>query len=105
MARRTSLLAVLCAIALGFWGAATTGHALSASECMPWSKARPIIADQQLIGSEKATELAQASFAGEVLVNVKFCKEGNDFVYLVFLLRTDTNALRRVIVDAVTGAL
>lgn len=105
MARRTTLLAILCAAALGLWGTATSGHALSASECMPWSQARPIIADQQLIGSEKATALAQANFAGEVLVNVKFCKEGSDFVYLVFLLRTDTNALRRVIVDAVTGAL
>ena len=105
MARRTTLSAILCAAALVLWGFASSGHAAGASECMPWSKARPIIADQQLIGSEKATELAQASFAGEVLVNVKFCKEGSEFVYLVFLLKPDTNALRRVVVDAATGAL
>ena len=74
-------------------------------QCMPWSEARPIIAAEELIGSEKAAELAQADFAGEVLVNVKFCRENGDFVYLVFLLRTDSNALRRVVVDAVTGEL
>ena len=95
----------MCAAALGLWAHATPARALSVSECLPWSQARPIIAEQKLIGSEKATELAQASFAGEVLVNVKFCREGDDFVYLVFLLRPDTNALRRVVVDAVTGAL
>lgn len=105
MSRRSTTSWMMLAAALILWGTASKPVAADVSQCMPWSKARPIIADRELIGSEKAAELAQDHFGGEVLVNVKFCKDGGDFVYLVFLLRTDTNALRRVVVDAVTGEL
>ena len=74
-----------------------------AADCIPWSQARPIIDKQGLIGSEKASELAQGRFAGETLVNVKFCRSGERFVYFVFLLHPDNNKLRRVVVDASSG--
>lgn len=76
-----------------------------AADCIAWSEARPIIAQQRLIGSEEASALAQSRFAGETLVNVKFCRTGERFVYFVFLLRPDNNKLRRVVVDASSGRL
>jgi len=74
-----------------------------AADCIAWSEARPIIAQQGLIGSEEASALAQSRYAGETLVNVKFCQSGERFVYFVFLLRPDNNKLRRVVVDASSG--
>ena len=74
-----------------------------AADCIPWSQARPIIDQQGLIGSEQASALAQDRFEGETLVNVKFCRSGERFVYFVFLLRPDNNKLRRVVVDATSG--
>ncbi len=74
-----------------------------AADCIPWSEARPIIAQHGLIGSERASALAQGRFQGETLVNVKFCRAGERYVYFVFLLRPDNNKLRRVVVDASSG--
>jgi uncharacterized membrane protein YkoI len=76
-----------------------------AADCLPWSQARPIIEQNGLIGSEKASAIAQRKYPGEVLVNVKFCREGTGYIYLVSLLRQDNNQVRRVKVDAASGRL
>ena len=100
---RLTLVFLTALVALGVLDGG--GHQALAADCLPWSQARPIIAQNGLIGSEQASALAQRKHPGEVLVNVKFCREGSSYVYLVSLLRQDNNQVRRVMVDAASGRL
>lgn len=100
---RLALVFLTALLALG--GLDEGGPQAMAADCLPWSQARPIIDQNGLIGSEQASALAQRKHPGEVLVNVKFCREGSSYVYLVSLLRQDNNQVRRVMVDAASGRL
>ena len=99
MARKSLVIIALA----GFVALMPAPMMARAADCLPWSQARPILDREGLIGSEQASELAQGRFEGETLVNVKFCRTGERFVYFVFLLRPDDNKLRRVVVDASDG--
>ena len=100
---RLTMVFLAALMALG--GIDGGGRQAHAADCLPWSQARPIIAQNGLIGSEQASALAQRNYPGEVLVNVKFCREGSSYVYLVSLLRQDNNQVRRVMVDAASGRI
>lgn len=99
------LTLVFLAAMLAFTGFGGPERPAYAIDCLPWSQARPIISKNGLIGSEQASALAQRKHPGEVLVNVKFCRSGSEYFYLVSLLRQDNNQVRRVMVDAASGRL
>ena len=100
-----SIKLLIFAWIVGLIGLLSAPMLARAADCIPWSQARTIIIQQGLIGSERASALAQDRYVGETLVNVKFCRTGARFVYFVFLLRPDNNRLRRVVVDASDGRL
>jgi len=107
---RSTIIVLTVLLAVGWLdltlgGPRGSGQRAMAADCLPWSQARPIIAQNGLIGSEQASALAQRNYPGEVLVNVKFCREGSGYVYVVSLLRQDNNQVRRVTVDAASGRL
>ncbi len=90
--RRASIAAV--------FALTTVGHAAQ-RDCLDWSKAGPVIAQNSLLPANVIYQMVQTKTGGKV-VNQSLCQVGGRFVYKLVVLGP-TGDVTNVTVDALTG--
>jgi uncharacterized membrane protein YkoI len=70
-------------------------------DCLDWSKAGPIIAQNSLLPANIVYQMVQKHTGGKV-VNQALCQDGGRFVYKLVVLGP-TGEVNNVTVDALTG--
>lgn len=96
--RRVLKLAVIAALAVGIL-TAVGGAAFS--QCVEWSKAGPIIAQNSLLPANVVYQMVQKKTGGKI-VNQSLCNVGGRFVYKLVVLGP-TGEVTNLTVDALTG--
>ena len=92
---RLAGIAILAAFAL------TAAGQAGQPDCLDWSKAGPIIAQNSLLPANVVYQMVQKRTGGKV-VNQALCQEGGRFVYKLVVLGP-TGEVNNVTVDALTG--
>jgi uncharacterized membrane protein YkoI len=87
-------------VALAACALAAAGQA-GQPDCLDWSKAGSIIAQNALVPANVVYQMVQKRTGGKV-VNQALCQDGGRFVYKLVVLGP-TGAVTNVIVDALTG--
>ncbi len=70
-------------------------------QCLPIAETRQLIADRQLADPFATMQAASAAAHGEP-IGAKLCRDNEDLVYEISLLRRDGRVMR-IYVDAATG--
>ena len=94
-ALKPTIIAALAALVL------STGGQAAQPDCLDWSKAGPVIAQNTLLPANVVYQMVQKRTGGKV-VNQSLCKEGDRFVYKLVVLGP-TGEVTNVTVDALTG--
>ncbi len=92
---RLAGLAILGAFAL------TAAGRAGQPDCLDWSKAGPIIAQNSLLPANVVYQMVQKRTGGKV-VNQALCKRGSGYVYKLVVLGP-TGEVTNLTVDAATG--
>ena len=90
--------ATIAAFAAAVFAAAGRG---AQPDCVEWSKAGPIIAQNSLLPASVIYQMVQKKTGGKV-VNQSLCNAGGRFVYKLVVLGP-TGEVSNLIVDALTG--
>ena len=79
----------------------SVGGQTAQPDCVEWSKAGPIIAQNSLLPANVIYQAVQKKTGGEI-VNQSLCKVGGRFVYKLVVLGP-TGEVTNLTVDALTG--
>ena len=79
----------------------SVGGQTAQPECVEWSKAGPIIAQNSLLPANVIYQAVQKKTGGKI-VNQALCKVGGSFVYKLVVLGP-TGEVTNLTVDALTG--
>ena len=79
----------------------SVGGQTAQPDCVEWSKAGPIIAQNSLLPANVIYQAVQKKTGGKI-VNQALCKVGGSFVYKLVVLGP-TGAVTNLTVDALTG--
>jgi uncharacterized membrane protein YkoI len=93
----------LKSVIIAAFAAATFGGAGQSAQpdCVEWSKAGPIIAQNSLLPANVIYQMVQKKTGGKV-VNQSLCNDGGHFVYKLVVLGP-TGEVTNLTVDALTG--